>query len=195
MGYSKRSNAMNNRLILSLCDFSGVWSEPYRVAGYDVIRVDLQDGQDVRLMQWIDTPIHGILAAPPCDHFALSGARWWASKGEQAILNGLAIVDATLRAVAIYRPVWWALENPVGRLRRWLGPPAWTFQPCDFGDPYTKRTHLWGHFTPPCPLVSMTARCSVEPIMGSKMHTMIRDKRRRSETPAGFAQAFFEANP
>src|SRR5208282_1856863 len=114
-----------------------------------------------------DFPIHGILAAPPCDHFAVSGARWWADKGEDAVLAGLAIVDACLRAVAIYRPEWWALENPVGRLNRWLGPPAWSFDPCDFGDPYTKRTNLWGHFTPPTPL--FVAACNpVEATEGSK---------------------------
>ena len=185
---------MNGRVILSLCDYSGAWSEPYRLAGYDVRRIDLQHGQDVRLIEHCGERIHGILAAPPCDHFALSGARWWESKGEQAAIDGLAVVDACLRAVAIYRPEWWALENPVGRLRRWLGPPAWSFHPCDFGDPYTKRTHLWGHFTPPCPLIC-AAWQPVAASQGSKMHTMIRDKRRRSETPAGFAQAFFEANP
>lgn len=184
------------RLILSLCDHSGNWSRPYEEAGYEVLRVDLQDGQDVRLIRHLGRPVHGILAAPPCDHFAASGARWWAAKGEQAVLDGLAVVDACLRAVAIYRPEWWALENPVGRLRHFLGPPAFTFNPCDFGDPYTKRTHLWGHFTPPVPIVSAQARRPVAATLGSKMHRMSSSrKNERSETPAGFARAFHEANP
>jgi hypothetical protein len=187
--------------ILSLCDHSGIWSRPYEEAGYEVIRVDLQNAvrRDVRLNEWIDVPIRGILAAPPCDHFAASGARWWEGKGEDAILGGLAIVDACLRAVAIYRPVWWALENPVGRLRRWLGPPAWSFDPCDFGltdeDAYTKKTLLWGNFTPPVPLFSATARNPLVPVLGSKMHRMSSSwKAERSETPEGFAKAFFEVN-
>lgn len=183
------------KAILSLCDFTGNWSRPYELAGYEVIRVDLQHGQDVRTLRAIKQPIHGILMAPPCDHFALSGARWWADKGDTSILEGLALVDACLRAVAIYRPEWWALENPIGRLNRWLGEPAWRFDPCDFGDPYTKRTNLWGHFTPPMPLYSAAARNTVEPTMGSKMHTMVRSKSKRSATPPGFSQAFFEANP
>jgi hypothetical protein len=181
--------------VLSLCDFSGAWSAPYEAAGYEVIRVDLASGQDVRTIEHLGRPVQGILAAPPCDHFAVSGARWWEGKGMGPVLDGLAVVDACLRAVAIYRPAWWALENPVGRLRRWLGPPQFSFDPCDFGDPYTKRTHLWGDFVPPVPIVSAQARQSVAPSLGSKMHTMIRDKARRSETPAGFATAFFEANP
>jgi hypothetical protein len=183
--------------ILSLCDRSGEWSRPYEAAGYDVIRVDLQNAvrRDVRLLEWIDVPIYGILAAPPCDHFAASGARWWEEKGEEAVFEGLSVVDACLRAVAIYRPEFWALENPVGRLRRYLGPPAFTFDPCEFGDPYTKKTLLWGHFTPPVPLVSVQARTPVEPVLGSKIHRMgSKQKNERSVTPAGFAQAFFEAN-
>lgn len=187
---------MVDRTILSLCDFSGNWSRPYEQAGYQVIRVDIQHGQDVRLMERIHLPIHGILMAPPCTHFAASGARWWSEKGESAVLDGLAVVDACLRSVAIYQPEWWVLENPVGRLRRWLGPPAWAFDPCDFGDPYTKRTHLWGHFTPPMPLFAATARNPVAPTLGSLIHRMSSSqKNERSATPTGFARAFFEANP
>ena len=181
--------------ILSLCDFTGNWSRPYELAGYQVIRIDLQNGQDVRLLQHIDEPVHGILAAPPCDHFALSGARWWEGKGEGKLIDGLAVVDACLRQIAIHRPEWWALENPVGRLRNYLGPPKWKFNPCEFGDPYKKKTLLWGHFTPPVPIISITARNPVEASLGSMMHTSVRNKAKRSETPPGFSQAFFEANP
>jgi hypothetical protein len=184
------------KAVLSLCDFTGNWSRPYEQAGYEVVRVDLQRGEDVRFLKHLGRPIYGILAAPPCDHFALCGARWWEGKGERAVLEGLAIVDACLRAVAIYRPEWWVLENPVGRLRHYLGPAAMTFQPCDYGDPWNKRTCLWGHFTPPVPLVSAVARNPVAPTLGSRMHRMSSAwKAQRSETPEGFARAFFEANP
>src|SRR5690349_8707505 len=98
--------------ILSLCDYTGNWSRPYEEAGYEVIRVDVQHGQDARLLTHIGQPVHGILAAPPCTHFSKAGAHLWETKGEAAILEGLAIVDACLRAVAIYRPAFWALENP-----------------------------------------------------------------------------------
>lgn len=177
------------KLILSLCDYSGAWSEPYRLAGYEVIQMDLQRGQDIRLVPFLDREVHGILAAPPCTHFAASGARWWLSKGSQPLIDGLALVDACLRAVAVYEPAWWALENPVGRLATYIGPPALWFNPCDYGDPYTKKTGLWGKFTAP-------ARNPVEPVNGSMMHRMSSTwKNERSKTPAGFARAFFEANP
>jgi hypothetical protein len=184
------------KLILSLCDHTGNWSRPYEEAGYEVMRVDIQHGQDVRLLRHLGQPVHGILAAPPCTHFSRAGAWTWEAKGESAILEGLAVVDACLRAVAIYRPEWWALENPIGRLNDYLGPPAWRFDPCDFGDPWTKRTWLWGHFTPPCPLVSAQARRPTLPTMGDvTTRKSGRDKAGRSATPAGFSRAFFEANP
>jgi hypothetical protein len=177
--------------VLSLCDFTGEWSRPYREAGYDVVQVDLKHGQDVRLFEALPFPVRGVLAAPPCTEFAGSGARWWEAKGEGPLLDALAIVDACLRIVAVHRPRWWVLENPVGRLGRWLGKPRFSFDPCNYGDGYTKRTCLWGDFTIP-------AFRPVEPVEGSKMHRLPPSPDRaalRSVTPAGFARAFYEVNP
>ena len=190
-----------DRTIISLFDHSGEWSKPYREVGYDVIQIDIKHGQDIRWAYHIDKEIQGILMAPPCTAFASSGAQWWKKKDEDGqTLEGIALVDAALRFVAIYNPVWWVLENPVGRLRRWLGPPTHMFNPCDYGDPYTKKTLLWGKFNIP-------KKNPVEPIMygmkngkrGSWMWANLggkseRTKELRSKTPPGFARAFFEAN-
>lgn len=178
--------------ILSLCDYTGTWSAPYREAGYKVIQVDIQHGHDVRLLPFIDEPIHGILSAPPCTHFARSGAVHWAAKGEDALIEGMAVVDACLRMVVIYRPEWWALENPIGRLQDYIGPPCFKFDPCDFGDPWTKRTWLWGSFAPP--IAALAPVGAVEPTLGD-VTTKTSGKNRRSATPPGFSRAFFEANP
>jgi hypothetical protein len=178
-------------IILSLCDYTGAWSKPYRDAGYEVVQVDIRRGQNVCLFEAMPHPVRGVLAAPPCTHFAGSGARWWAEKGEAALIEGLAIVDACLRVIAVHRPQWWCLENPVGRLKRYLGEPRMSFNPADYGDPYTKKTLLWGDFTPP-----MKRR--VEATEGSKMHLLPPSPERqalRSVTPAGFAAAFFASNP
>lgn len=177
--------------VLSLCDFTGSWSKPYRDAGYDVVQLDIKHGQDVRLFEAMPCPVRGVLAAPPCTHLASSGARWWADKGEQALLDALAVVDACLRVVAVHRPQWWCLENPVGRLSRYLGEPRMAFDPADYGDPYTKKTLLWGDFNPP-------PKRRVEATEGSKMHRIPPSPERqmlRSITPAGFAEAFCRANP
>jgi hypothetical protein len=175
------------RLILDLCAGSGAWSAPYADAGYPVRRVTLPD--DVRLWERDPGEVWGILAAPPCTMFASSGARWPRTRAE--MLDALSIVDACLRAVVIYKPKWWALENPVGKLSRYLGRPAMYFDPCDFGDPYTKRTCLWGEFERP-------KERPVTPVTKSPIHYMPPGPERtakRSVTPAGFARAFFEANP
>jgi len=83
--------------ILDLCGGTGAWSRPYAEAGYDVRVITLPD-YDVRLFEYIGK-VHGVLAAPPCTDLAVSGARWWAEKGGQALLNALAIADACLRIV------------------------------------------------------------------------------------------------
>lgn len=182
-----------DRVILSLCDYSGSWSQPYVDAGYAVQRLDIKTTGDVRLFEYPGR-VHGILAAPPCTHFAVSGARWWANKTESDLVEALSVVDACLRLVMVCKPVWWALENPVGRLSRWIGERAMYFDPCEYGDPYTKKTGLWGEFNTKLP------RNEVEPVEGSKMWAQYggkseRTKTMRSMTPAGFAQAFFTANP
>lgn len=177
--------------VLSLCDFTGNWSRPYREAGYDVRQVDLQHGEDVRRFEALPYPLRGVLAAPPCTHFASSGARWWEGKGERALLDGLTLVDACCRIILVHRPLWWVIENPVGRLNRWLGEPVMLFDPADYGDAYSKRTCLWGRFNAPF-------KTPVPAIEGSRMHLLPPSADRtakRSETPMGFANAFFAANP
>jgi hypothetical protein len=179
--------------ILSLCDFSGNWSGPYERAGYNVIRLDLKRAVNIRLWPYMPKRIHGILAAPPCTDFSNAGSLSWKKKGTRALEESLAIVDACLRMVALYDPVFWALENPVGRLPQWLGPPNYIFQPHDFGDPYTKATCLWGRFnapkkTPVEPKYSAFEYLDRLPVKGTKA-----DK--RSVTPEGFSKAFFAANP
>ena len=175
-------------IILDLCGGTGAWSQPYKDKGYDVRVITLPE--DVRLYEPPDN-VRGVLAAPPCTVFAGSGRRW--PRTDDDMREGLSMVDACLRIIHAVRPVWWALENPVGNLCRWIGPWRYTFQPCDYGDPYNKRTCVWGNFTIPW-------MEPVEPTEGSKMWAQYggksdRTKAARSVTPAGFARAFCEANP
>ena len=189
------SNA--DKIVLSLCSGTGSWSRPYQENnGYNVIPITLPDN-DVRTYTPLDN-VYGILAAPPCTHLAVSGARWWKQKGQSALLEGLAVVDACMRIILISNPVFWALENPVGRLRHYLGKPKMYFNPCDYAgylknsgaDLYTKKTCLWGEFNLP-------AKKPMQPLLGSKMHKLPPSKNRsqlRGTTPTGFARAFFLSN-
>lgn len=170
------------RIILDLCGGSGAWSEPYWQAGYAVHIITLPE-LDVRTYE-PPPNVHGILAAPPCDQFSV--ARNGTSKPRD-FAAGLECVVACLRIIALARPKWWAIENP-GRsmLARWLGPVTDSWEPYEFGDPWSKRTALWGDFEPP------TRGPYVEPT-GSAMDR--RTAAARAVTPPGFARAFFEANP
>lgn len=160
---------------------------------------------DVRLLEIQPFKVHGILAAPVCTAFSGAGARHWAAKaeaGNQQLLDGLALVDACLRVIQVHDPEWWVLENPVGRLRKWIGPPCMTFNPNEYAgwlgdkwreEAYTKRTCLWGKFIRP-------AKKSKPAILGSKMWSSYggaseRTKEMRSITPLGFSKAFFKSNP
>ncbi len=166
------------RLVLDLCGGSGAWSRPYREAGYEVRVITLPE-HDVR--DYRPPPnVWGVLAAPPCTEFSIAK-----TTGERDLLTGLETITACLRIVAEARPRWWALENPgSGLLRRWLGTPRDVWQPCDFGDPWTKLTALWGDFALP-------RRRHVRPLSGMPGTTAAA----RAVTPPGFARAFFEANP
>lgn len=179
-------------LILDLCAGSGAWSQPYVDAGYRVIRVtlptDVRDWQDYMTENGEAINVHGILAGFPCTYFANSGARW--PRTRQQMLEAISIMDACCRIVLACRSTlaWWCFENPIGKAKRFLGVPTMTFDPCEYGDPYTKKTLLWGEFNPPI-------KTPVLPSRGSMMHTMIRDAAQRAVTPSGFARAFFKANP
>jgi len=175
-------------IILDLCGATGSWSKDYRDNGYDVRIITLPD-YDVRFY-FPPNNVYGILAAPPCTRLAGSGARWWKQAGESAFFEAIAIVDACMRIILIANPHFWCLENPVGRLVHYLGKPKMYFNPCDYGDPWTKKTCLWGNFNIP-------KKNPVVPTRGSKIHLMPPSPDRaklRSITPPGFAKAFFEAN-
>jgi len=189
----KFKNLSGDKLIYSLFDYSGNWSKPY---------IDIKDGLDVRLLEIPNRQVYGILSAPPCTHFAGSGARWWADKDSDGRTEeGLELIGATTRFILACNPHFWVLENPIGRLNRWLGKPTMYFQPYEYGDPVSKKTALWGKFNiglqrnivEPKMYTTSTGKRGSEYWMklGGKSE---RTKELRSIAPMGFAKAFFEAN-
>jgi len=106
----------------------------------------------------------------------------------------------------------WVLENPRGYLQRFLGAPVLAFEPYEYGDPYTKRTQLWGMFKTPrkrpvAPFKPADGGTFVQQVWRFKhlkMHQIPKGYQQktglstktiiRSITPEHFAKAFFEAN-
>ncbi len=135
------------KIILDLCGGTGSWGRYYALAGYDVRNITLPD-YDVLTYEPPEN-VYGILAAPPCTEFSVLNCI--AEARERSPEKGLKVVMACLRIIQNTNPRWWALENPVGYLREYMGKPKLTFQPWEYGDPWTKRTDIWGTFTPPPP--------------------------------------------
>ena len=197
----------DDKLILDLCGGTGSWSKPYKENGYNVQIVDFNewgennfDG-DIRFFKKLNKKVYGILSAPPCTHFAGSGARWWKDKGIEPLKDGLSIVDSVFRIVFAHKPKFWVMENPVGRLVHYVGKPKMIFNPCDYGDPYTKKTCLWGEFNiPKQNIVEPEFVILPDGKRMSKIHHKTfsmnpKDRaRERSKTPPGFAKAFYESN-
>lgn len=195
------------KIILDLCGGTGAWSRPYREAGYDVRLITLPEN-DVCTY----TPpnnVYGILAAPPCTEFSLAkGGR------SRDFAAGVEVMSACLRIVWECRQrnklAFWALENPVGFMRQFLGRPHFTYEHWQYGDMQIKPTDIWGYFREPTPTVKerpelltvmypngrTQGRGWSSPKAPPEYADMGLDRAAiRAITPAGFAQAFYRANP
>ncbi len=205
------------KMVLSLCDYTGVMVEPWIEAGHEALVVDLQHptgfnsvttksgltvrswGGDVRKFLPPRSEYAAVFAFPPCTNLAVSGARWFQEKGLEALGDSLSIVE-WCRRICEWSGAPWLLENPVSTLSTYWRKPDYSFNPCEYAgyladsirEAYTKKTCLWtgGGFRMPEPK-------PVVPILGSLMHKMQPSKDRgnlRSVTPKGFAQAVYGSN-
>lgn len=195
----------SSKIILDLCGGTGSWSQPYKEAGYDVRIITLPNHNVMEFSP--PANVYGILAAPTCTQFSLARTT---AKTPRDLRGGMALVNRCLWIIHECRYAgslkFWALENPVGYLRQFLGKPPLTWQPCDYGDTHTKRTDLWGYYNiPKKKPVFLTAEqiraCSINnrelpdiPDGYILPNDIGRQAVRRSMTPKGFARAFFLAN-
>lgn len=63
-------------------------------------------------------------------------------------IEGVKLVESTLRLIDYLEPSFCAVENPVSLLRSIIGPPTVTTSYCRWGLPYLKPTDLWGDLPP-----------------------------------------------
>jgi hypothetical protein len=207
-----------DKVILDLCGGTGAWSKPYRDAGYKVYVLTLPDC-DITKMGSDGTEIHfgkkhfpmkniyGILAAPPCTEFSIAkGAAQRDFAGAMKVVHGCMHVIWVCRTHGNLK--FWAMENPVGFLRQFMGKPAYTFEQWQFGANTVKATDIWGYFNEPRSLVKVrpegiiirighrsNGRDWAKPVTPEEYRHLDLDRAAaRAITPAGFAQAFFRAN-
>lgn len=202
--------------VVSLCDLSGAFVEPWVQDGHHAVLVDPQHGETRRegsvtkLAMTVEEALPRlaripdvifVAAFPPCTDMAVSGARWFAAKRERdAMFQAKAVAVAEqCRTYGRLSGAPWLVENPVSVLSSVFGRPDHTFHPHDYtgwepADNYFKRTCLWaggGFMMPPRDV----ARGLGEP--DSRIHKAPPGPERanfRSVTPAGFARAVHAAN-
>ena len=223
---------MNNsqKIILDLCGGTGAWSKPYRDNGYkvhnitlpyyDILKTEFKRDSDMIIqggefgpIEFDCSQIYGILAAPPCKVFSI--AAWKIPVAEKDFRTGMKIVRTCVDIIWECQCnggqlKFWALENPRGHLRKFMGHPRFYFQGWQFGEINlryaTKRTDIWGYFkNPRIPikkrpllLVPIT-RTSAPEWNRLEIPKWLKGKKiskadLRAITPAGFANAFYEAN-
>ncbi|MCI9626508.1 MAG: hypothetical protein HFI90_06970 [Clostridia bacterium] len=215
-----------DKIILDLCGGTGSWSKPYKDAGYDVKLItlpkyDLFDTHThTRIIEFRNNfteeieavnadKVYGILAAPTCTMFSLARTT---AKTPRDFESGMKLVKKCLEIIWFCRTSndsalkFWALENPQGYLRQFLGRPPFTFSPEEYGENYTKKTDIWGYFNNPKKSPYKLSR-------DDKLRTHInnrvlpelpddyimpkgwsRQAAKRSMTSKRFAEAFFKAN-
>ena len=137
--------------ILVACEESQRVALAFRLRGFDAYSCDLlpcsggypqwhiQD--DVRkLLNGGGVEWDMIIAHPPCDHLAVSGARWFKEKqadGRQQAGIAFFMMFTGLKCKHV------AIENPIGIMSTIYRKPDQIIQPYEFGHTEQKATCLW----------------------------------------------------
>jgi len=137
--------------VLVACEFSGVVRRAFAAKGHEAWSCDLLPAEDGAANHYqgdvrdiLDKGWDLMVCHPPCQHLAVSGARWFShKKKEQA--DALDFVRLLLGA-PIPRI---ALENPVSVISSHICKPSQIIQPWQFGHGETKKTCLWLKYLPP----------------------------------------------
>ena len=199
------------KTILHLCADIGSDTKPYKDNGYNVICI----GKDIGIENYTSTEdVYGIIANPVCTEFSIASGFHKSGNHEK----GIFLVNHCIRIIKECNPKFWVIENPAsGRLKDILGKPDFIYEPWHFGDPWTKKTALWGKFNRPerkyfdwdCvpkneklyirpgrpkPSMAFLHKSAIKDIPSFDGLTVDDDMSFRSLCPQGFANAFFKAN-
>ncbi len=205
------------KICVDLCTGLGGFSRAFKEnPEWKVITVDIEPKfkptvcADLTKIDWTEfkkTYCEGrspdvLLASPPCERFSIA-CRTWPKMG---IKKAMEIVGACFEAVGVLRPKYWMIENPMGRLRWFLGKPGMTIRQCDYGAPYQKKTDLWGNIQLPMLEATKEAKFWVykeghfnaknpKPTVNFFIHAASgtgNGKAKRAEIPLGLSQAILE---
>ena len=134
--------------VLIACEFSGVVRRSFRARGHDAWSCDLlpaEDSSEYHIQDDVLTLLDFtkwdlLIAHPPCQHLAVSGARHFAAKRADGRQEAALEFVRLLLAAPIPRI---ALENPVSIISSRIRKPDQIIQPWQYGHGETKATCLW----------------------------------------------------
>ena len=155
-------------IAISLFDLTGTMLKPWLDAGYECYSVDTQHPAAYEsggitssgrmhkvhadlMRPWLPpverSRIAFVSAFPPCDHLAVSGARWFKGKGLRLLARSIEMF-ATAAEFCEWTEAPYLIENPVSNIASHWRKSDYTFSPHHFTgykaeDSYTKKTCLW----------------------------------------------------
>ena len=133
--------------VLVACEESQVVAKAFRVKGFEAYSCDILPcsggHHEFHIQDDVRNHLQGwdlIIAHPPCDHLAVSGAKWFKEKqadGRQQAAIEFFKIFTELGCECV------AIENPVGIMSRHYRKPDQIINPWMFGHMEQKKTCLW----------------------------------------------------
>lgn len=130
--------------VLIACEFSGIVRDAFLAKGHDTWSCDLLEtekpGPHIQcdILNILHENWDLMIAHPPCQYLACSGARWWVDRQDEqhaALQFVKTLLDADIPRIA--------LENPLGKIGTTIRRANQYIQPWQFGHGETKKTGLW----------------------------------------------------
>ncbi len=147
------------KIVISLFDYSGNWSNPYKKNGFEVIQIDIKNGIDIMVWDYKKQfpyekakYVVGVLAAVPCTDFALTGAASFAEKDSSGTTQkSIDLAKKTMEIINYFGKAhyyhygglyenkdtefFWCIENPMTRMHKLvpeIGKLKFKFSPNQF---------------------------------------------------------------
>ena len=131
--------------ILIACEFSQIVTKAFRDRGHEAFSCDIlptEGNPDWHIqgdvLEILDQGWDLMIGHPPCQHLAVSGARWFKDKRSEtadALEFVRMLMGAPIQKICI--------ENPISLISSRIRKPDQIIQPWQFGHGETKATCLW----------------------------------------------------
>jgi hypothetical protein len=196
--------------VVDLCAGKGGLSQAFADAeDWSVTTVDIQERFDPDIQADVldlrpdDLPDAEVfLAGPPCTTMSVAGNQTDhyvdGEPNSELARTHVALAYHVVGLIRAKSPKWWFVENPRGRMRRYLGQPTGTVTLCQYGYDWQKPTDLWGEHPPSFRYrrCSPGADCHVSGPSGFDSGDGVshaRDPAERAKMPQGLSEAILNA--